>query len=468
MTTGNGNQNASPAAANSRDGGLRHVFRALRHRNYKLFFAGQLVSLIGTFLTFNATNWLVLRLTNSPAALGLVGFAGQIPSFILAPFAGVWVDRLNRRRLIVCTQTLAMVQSFALAALALPHIINMPEIIGLSLFQGLINAFDMPARQAFLVEMVTDREDLPNAIALNSTMVHTARILGPAMAGLLIGFFGEGLCFTIDGASYIAVIVALLAMTVIPRPSRWEGSVLKDFKEGIKYVWGHVPIRALLIVMSLLSLTGLPAMAVLLPIFGKQFGHSARWGPMAYGLLGACTGVGALAGAIYLASRRSVVGLGRIMTIAMFCLSFGLIAFGFSPYLIVSALIAPIIGWGMLTLLASTNTLLQTLTDDDKRGRVMSFFSVAFVGMTPWGSLLVGWIAQRLSPRRAAIDVAVVGASRTLCLEGGLCVIAAIAFAMLLPGLRKLIRPIYQRKGILPVVAEGLQAASQSAEVGEE
>jgi len=471
--TDNGDQTGTPhtppaASSAMGDDGLRRIFRALRHRSYKLFFAGQLVSLIGTFLTMNATNWLVLRLTNSPAKLGLVGFAGQIPTFALAPFAGVWVDRLNRRRLIVITQTLAMIQSFALAALAISGRINVAEVLALSLFQGLINAFDMPARQAFLVEMVTDRQDLPNAIALNSTMVHGARVLGPAFAGLLIGFFGEGMCFTIDGISYIGVILALLAMNVAPRPSRHDGSVLADLKEGLKYIWGHVPIRVLLIVMSLISLTGMPAMAVLLPVFGKGFGGNGKWGPLAYGILGACSGVGALTAAIYLASRRTVVGLGRIMAIAMFVLSAGIIVFGASRYLALSIFIAPVVGWGMITVFASANTLLQTLTDDDKRGRVMSFFAMAFVGMTPWGSLLAGYIAWRLTPRDGGINASVVGASHTLWIEGGLCLLAATWFTMMLPGLRKLIRPIYQKKGILPAVAEGLRAATRLTEVGEE
>jgi MFS family permease len=471
--TEGGDQTGTPESARppavAGDDGMRRIFRALRHRNYRLFFGGQLVSLIGTFLTMNATNWLVLRLTNSPAELGLVGFAGQIPTFALAPFAGVWVDRVNRRRLIVITQTLAMVQSFALAALALSHRINVIEVLVLSLFQGLINSVDMPARQAFLVEMVTDRNDLANAIALNSTMVHGARVLGPAFAGILIGFFGEGMCFTLDGISYIGVILALLAMTVAPRPVRQNASVAADFKEGLKYIWGHVPIRVLLIVMTLISLTGMPAMAVLLPVFGAWFGGmGSRWGPLAYGILGASSGIGALSAAIYLASRRTVVGLGRVMTIAMFVLSVGIILFGASRYLPLSILIAPVIGWGMITVFASANTLLQTLTDDDKRGRVMSFFAMAFVGMTPWGSLIAGYLAARLTPRGGGADAAVIGAGHTLLIEGGLCVLAATAFALMLPGLRKLIRPIYQRKGILPAVATGLQAAARITEVGEE
>ena len=441
------------------------MFRALRHRNYKLFFSGQLVSLVGSFLTLTATSWLVLRLTHSAKWLGIVAFAGQIPLFFLSPIAGVWVDRINRRRLLVITQTLAMLESFALAALALSGIITVPEIIALNFCQGVINAFDIPGRQAFLVEMITDRADLPNAIALNSIMVHGARLIGPAMAGLLIAWVGEGYCFTIDGVSYLFVIAALIAMNVVPRVIPPKRSVLADLREGLGYIWNHLPIRTILTLMAVMSLTGMPALAVLLPIFGAHFGGSASHGAEVFGMLGAFVGFGALIGAFQLASRKTVVGLGRMIGIAAAVFGLALAAFGLSPYLWLSIMIVPFGGWGMITLFASSNTILQTLVEDDKRGRVMSFFALAFIGVTPFGNLIAGALASRLTP--AGADQ-VIGASRALWIEATVCLIAAVVFALKLPAIRKIIRPIYLDKGILPAVAGGLQASAAATRAGEE
>jgi MFS family permease len=423
------------------------LFRALRHRNYRLFFAGQLVSLVGSFLTLTATMWLVLRLTNNARMLGLVGFAGQIGMFVLAPFAGVWVDRLNLRRLLVITQTLAMLESFTLAALALSHRITVPEIIVLNLFQSAINAFDIPGRQAFLVQMVDDRDDLANAIAMNSIMVHGARLLGPAIAGLLIAWVGEGLCFLLDGISYIGVIMALLAMTVAVRAPRKTRSVLHELKEGFLYIWHFLPIRILLILMAVVSLTAMPALSVLMPIYAEHFAGNGGAGARLFGMLGAASGLGALIGSFYLASRKTVVGLGRLIALAAaaFAVALGMLAI--FPHLWVAVIVVPLAGWGMITLFASSNTILQTLSDDDKRGRVMSFFALAFVGMSPFGNLLAGGLAQRLSP--AGSDL-MIGASRTLLIEAGVCLLAAVGYTLILPNLRKVIRPIYIKKGILP------------------
>ncbi len=277
--------------AKPHEGRTPMLLRALRHRNYRLFFAGQLVSLVGTFLTQVATLWLVYSMTHKAWVLGVVGFAGQIPMFVLAPFAGVWADRVNRQKLLVATQTLAMVQSFALAYLALTHLINVPEIIALSVFQGLVNAVDIPARQAFVVEMVTDRTDLANAIALNSMMVHGARLIGPALAGLLIGWVGAGLCFLLDGVSYVAVIAALIAMSIAPRVMPAPRSVFADLLDGFRYVWNFAPIRALLVLMAVFSLTGMPAFSILMPIFGDFFGGPAH-GAQTLGLLMTASGGG--------------------------------------------------------------------------------------------------------------------------------------------------------------------------------
>lgn len=463
--------NAAPAtdAPSSR---LAGMIRSFRHRNYRLFFAGQVISLVGTFLTQVATVWLVYHLTGKEWLLGVVGFAGQIPMFALAPFAGVWVDRWNRRRLIVVTQTLAMLQSFALAALTFRYAhrpeIAVPGIIVLSLVQGLINAFDMPGRQAFLVEMVTDRNDLSNAIALNSTMVHGARLIGPAVAGFLIYFVGAAWCFLLDGVSYIAVIWSLLRMTIEPRPRKPKGGVLEQLREGFLYVWGFAPIRVLLIVMAILSLTGMPAFSVLMPVFARFYGGEGRDSQI-LGILMGCSGLGSLAGAIYLASRRTVVGLGRVIVFCAALFGLSLIAFSFARHLWLALLIVPVAGCAAIVTFASANTVLQTLTDEDKRGRVMSFFSMAFVGMTPFGNLIAGALAQHLHGRATGAAADVVGAAHTIFLAGLVCLVAAVAFAGRLPALRKIVRPIYVQKGIIPSeVAHGMESGTEVVAAGVE
>ena len=448
----------------------RNMTRALRHPNYRLFFGGQLISLIGTFLTQAATLWFVYRLTKSYDLMGTVAFLGQLPVFLLMPFAGVWADRVNRRKFIVWTQFLSMVQSLGLAGLAFffgrglhpdMHIV-ISGLIGLAVFQGIVNAFDLPARQAFLVEMVTDRADLANAIALNSTMVHGARVIGPALAGLIIGYFGESLCFLLDGLSYIAVIVSLLAMNVIPIPQRKHGSVLHELLEGLKYAWNFTPIRTLLLFMALLSLTGMPAIQLLMPVFGDFFGGHHGHGSQTFGLLGSVSGVGALAGAIYLASRRSVLGLGRLIGIAVGMIGLAVICFALSRHLWLSLLIIPFAGWGFITSFASSNTIIQTLVDDDKRGRVMSLFGVAFLGMAPFGSLLAGTVAHHLTPQTGLPSTnadLLTGASRTLLISGTISIIGTLIYLTRLPAIRRAARPIYIQKGIIaaPVDLAGTQ-----------
>jgi MFS family permease len=443
-------------------GRLAFMVRAFAHRNYRLFFAGQVISLVGTFLTQVAISWLVYRVSSDARVLGFTVFAGQIPMFVLSPFGGVWVDRVNRRKLLVITQALAMLQSLALAAVA--YFIRdagvLPWVIGLAFCQGLINAFDMPGRQAFLVEMVTDHNDLANAIALNSTMVHFARLIGPAAAGLLIYYLrSEWLCFFLDGLSYIAVIVALLAMRVAPRPIRPRAGVWADLLEGVRYVWHHVPIRWLLLTMAVLSLAGGPTMSVLMPIFAKFFSGPTR-GSQTLGFLMASSGVGALCGAIYLASRRTVLGLGRVIAVSAGGLGFSLVAFSFSWHLWLSMVFVAAAGLSMIVTFAASNTVLQTLAEEEKRGRVMSFFSMAFLGMAPFGSLLVGEAAARLGRRLAN---PVLGASWTMRWCGCVCVAAAAAFALGLPRLRKFVRPIYVQRGIIPdAVASGIRTATEA------
>ncbi|MFZ3085197.1 MAG: MFS transporter [Candidatus Hydromicrobium sp.] len=418
----------------------------MRYRNYRLFFAGQSISLVGTWMQMVAIGWLVYHLTNSALLLGLVGFFSQIPSFVLTPFTGVFVDRWNRHRILVITQTLSMIQAFALAFLTLTGTINILSIILLSLSLGLINSFDMPARQSFVIEMVEKKEDLPNAIALNSSLVNVARFIGPAVAGLLVAAVGEGFCFLINGISYVAVIIALLAMKVNKITKRVSiNNIPKEIKEGFKYSFGFAPIRSILLLLGLVSLVGMPY-TVLMPIFAKDILHG---GAHTLGFLMAAAGIGALVGGIYLASRKSVLGLLKILTFATGIFGLGLIIFAFSKNLYFSLSMMLVSGFGMLLQIAASNTLLQTITEDDKRGRVMSFFTMAFMGMSPFGNLIAGAMADKI------------GAPNTVLISGVICIIGAIIFLTRLPSLRKIIHPLYVKMGIIPQVASGIQIASE-------
>ncbi len=424
-----------PRDAAEGESGWRYALRALRFRNYRLFFGGQSLSLVGTWMTRIATAWLVYRLTGSAFLLGLAGFASQIPTFLLGPFAGVWVDRLDRHRVLVVTQVLSMLQSFALAALALPHRITVAEILWLSLFQGVINAFDMPARQAFLPQMVERREDLPNAIALNSSMVNGSRLIGPSLAGLVIAGFGEGWCFLIDGVSYLAVIVSLLLMQVrVPQVRRAAESVGTELREGWRYVAGFPPVRNILLLLALVSLVGMPY-TVLMPIFAtKVLGGGAH----TLGFLMGASGLGALGSAAWLASRKSVRGLLRVIPTVAILFGAGVIAFGFSRWLPVSLALLLVTGFGMMQQMAASNTILQTIAEEDKRGRVMSYYAMAFQGTMPFGSLLAGWAADRI------------GASATLAVGGALCLAGGAWFISRMGEIRRAIRPIYTELGIIP------------------
>jgi MFS family permease len=411
------------------------ALRALRARNYRLFFSGQSISLIGTWMTRIAMSWLVYRLTKSAALLGIVGFASQIPTFLLGPFAGVWVDRWDRHRTLVWTQVLSMLQSLALAALTLSGIATIWEVIVLALCQGLINAFDMPARQSFVVQMVEKREDLSNAIALNGSMVNAASLVGPAIAGAVIAQVGEGYCFLIDGISYIAVIVSLLAMRIsapqVRKPPRQIG---EELREGWQYVRGSLPIKAILTNLGIVSMFGMQH-STLMPIVAGDVLHG---GPNTLGFLMSAVGVGALVGTVSLTMRKSVVGLGKRIMLATALAGASLIAFGFSRMLWISVLILPFLGFGLMQQMAPSNTILQTIVDDEKRGRVMSFYSMAFLGMSPFGALFAGSLAAKI------------GAPRTLMVNGALCLMASFIFSRRLPEIRKVVRPIYVRMGILP------------------
>jgi MFS family permease len=409
-------------------------WRALRHRNFKLFFAGQSISLIGTWMTRVATSWLIYRLTGSALLLGLVSFAGQIPTFLLAPFAGVLVDRMDRRKMLVWTQALAGLQSLALAILTLAKVINIHEVLWLSVLQGLINAFDMPGRQAFLVQMVEDKQDLGNAIALNSSMVNMARLIGPALAGIVIGSVGEGYCFLIDAISYLAVIASLVMMRVNIAPAKLSRApMLQQLKDGWTYVIGFPPIRTILSLFALISLMGMPFM-VLMPIFAGQVLHG---GPHTLGFLLGASGVGALISAVSLALRKTVRGLTAMIQISAALFGLGLICFGLSRILAVSLFLMLIVGFGMMQGMAASNTVIQTLVPEDMRGRVMSYYTMAFVGMAPFGSLLAGWLAHRF------------GAPHAVMITGASCVAGAAWFTTQLKSIRQVMRPIYIEMGII-------------------
>ena len=415
-----------------------NLTRALHHRNYRLFFGGQSVSLVGTWITRIATSWLVYRLTGSELLLGVVGFCGQIPTLIITPFSGVLVDRWDRRRILVVTQALSMLQSAGLAALTLTGRITVAEILILQGLQGVINAFDTPARQAFLVEMVDDRRDLPNAIALNSSMVNGSRIIGPSIGGLMIAAVGEGWCFATDALSYIGVIVSLYVMRVQARqrPS-YEARLRDELKVGLRYVARSTPIRTSLILLAIVSTMGMPY-TVLMPAVAADVLHG---GANTLGFLMAATGVGALAGALYLAARSTVLGLGRVIMWATLAFGVSLVAFSASRSLWLSMSVLTIVGAGFMIQLAATNTVLQTLVEERFRGRVMAFYTMAVLGTAPIGSLIAGMIASRL------------GAPITIATGGLLCVFSGAWFASQLPTLRRHVRPIYVERGIITVPA---------------
>jgi MFS family permease len=407
---------------------------ALRSRNYRLFFAGQGISLIGTWMTQIATVWLVYHLTNSALMLGIVGFTSQIPSFLLTPFGGVFVDRSDPRRILIGTQILAMIQSLTLAALVLSGAIQIWHLLALSLFQGMVNAIDAPARQVFAIELVENREDLPNAIAINSTMFNGARLIGPAIGGLLIAKVGEGYCFLIDGISYIAVIIALLAMKFKPKKLPVNNTnPLTEIKAGFNYAFSSPPIRAILFMAAIVSLMGMQYVT-LTPIFASQI---LQGNAQTLGFLMAASGIGALSGSIYLITKKTVIGIGKLIIIGPAILGVGLIVFSLSRFLPLSLLAMSAIGLGTILQVAAGNTVLQTIVDDDKRGRVMSLYTMSFLGIIPFGSLLGGTLAEHI------------GATDTLIIAGIACILGSLFFSRQLPALKEIVYEIYRQKGII-------------------
>jgi MFS family permease len=414
---------------------LQETFRALKHRNYRLFYFGHGMSLIGTWMQRTATIWLVYRLTQSPEILGNVDFVGQIAGVVLIPVAGVLLDRWNRYRVILWTQALSMVQALALAALVFTGTVAVWHIVVLNTVLGMINSFDMPARQAFISQIVEDKDDLANAIALNSAMFNGARIIGPSIAGLAIAAFGEGLCYLFNGLSYIAILGALLAMrlTVPQAVVVSPDNIIGGLAEGCTYTYHSLPIRMVLLLLALLSLVGFPVMP-LMPLFAGQV---LGGGPETLGWLMAAFGMGALVGTICLAARKTVVGIEKVIAINSVVFAVGLIAFSLSTVLWLSLPIAFIMGFGLIAQMASTNTIIQSLVDEDKRGRVMSLYVLSFGGITPIGSLFAGHAAG------------MIGTPATFFISGMLALAGAIVFAWNLPAWRIAACPIYSKKGLI-------------------
>ena len=381
-----------------------------------------------------ATGWLVYRLTDSALLLGVVGFASQIVPFLLQPLAGAWVERMERQKLLIWTQVAASIQSFVLAGLTLGHIITIWEIIALSALQGLINAFDTPGRHSFFVQMIEDRNDLGNAIALNSTMVNGARLAGPALAGVTIGLVGEGGCFLVDGISYLAVIASLLMMKIRPvEVAHTAGNLFRQMREGWDYVRNFSPMRTILVLFAVVSLMGCPYM-VLLPLFAGQVFHG---GPCALAWLTAASGLGALVSALFLAFRKSVVGLMRMIQVSSATLGLALILFGCSHQFALSLLFMGFAGFGMMQSASASNTIIQTLVPEDKRARVISYYAMAYFGSAPIGSLLAGTLAGKI------------GAPNTIILTGTFCLLGSLWFSLQMPKVKTVMRPIYQEMGLL-------------------
>lgn len=425
---------------------LPFTLRALRHRNYRLFFGGQIVSLCGTWMTNIATGWLVYRLTGSALALGVVTFCGQIPVFVLGPFAGTLVDRVDKRRALVVTQSLSMLQSFALAAAVFGGGASVTVLAALNLLQGIVTAFDIPMRQSFLVEMIEDRRDLGNAIALNSSMFNAARIAGPSLGAAIVAAFGEAWCFLIDGCSFLAVIASLLLMRVKPlEPRRGRAGALSEILEGWRTVSHPGPLRSIILLLALVSLLGAPYIT-LLPLFARNV---LQGDAQTLGLLMSASGAGALLGAIWLAGRRSVPSLALFIPVAAGLFGLSIAAFAASRTVWLSAACLFAAGACLMIQLASSNTILQTIVDDDRRGRVMSFYMMAFMGTAPFGSLLLAAFSERLGPGPAVAT------------GGILCAVAAAWFLQRIRTVRLAIRPDFRGADAREEYAEASNSASR-------
>lgn len=423
---------------------LKSTFRALQYKNYRLFFIGQGLSLIGTWMQRIATSWLVYRMTNSVILLGVVGFAGQIPTFFLSPVGGIIADKWNRKNILLATQILALLQALLLAVFVWTDVITVSWIIILNVCLGIINAFDITARQSFVVDMIGNKKDLGNAIALNSSMVNGARLVGPSITGILITIAGEGVCFLINSLSYLVIIIALLLMRIAPKENIVKKpNIVSDFKEGFIYICRSAPMRSTIILLALVSLLGMP-FQVLMPVFAKQI---LGGGSHTFGFLMGAAGLGALTGAIYLASRKSVYKIWKLIPLAAVIFGTGLIAFALSRNLWISLFLLLIAGWGMMVQMASSNTLLQVLVDEDKRGRVMSFYAMAFMGMTPFGSLLAGSLGK------------MIGVRYTVMTGGILCILGAFYFYKDIHSAKNVMHKA--GKGMTPEMETGIESSKE-------
>jgi MFS family permease len=431
---------------NNNSNRLKIIFRSLQYRNYRLFFSGQGISLIGTWMQRIALPWLVYHITGSVFLLGLVGFAGQIPTFLLAPVAGVFTDRWNRYYVLIVSQVIAMLQASVLTWLFYTGSIQVWHIVVLNIVLGIFNAFDVPSRQSLVIDLVEKKEDLGNAIALNSLMFNGARLIGPPIAGILLASAGEGICFLSNAVSYLFVIASLLLMRVpVRKRPKSNTHILRDMQEGFNYAFKFAPIKHLILLLGVVSLMTMPY-SVLMPVFAKEVLHG---GSNTFGYLMGAAGFGALIGGVWLASRRTILRMGRLVPIAAAVSGAGLIAFSVSRYLPLSLLMMLIAGLGMMLHTASSNTILQTIVDEDKRGRVMSIYTMAIMGTAPFGSLMAGGLAK------------IIGAPNTILAGGIICIIGAVIFFRRLPDLKNIVHPIYVKLGIIPEVISGIQTASE-------
>lgn len=395
-------------------GKVGFTFRALKHRNYKLFFFGQCISLIGTWIQQIAVSWLVYRLTHSALLMGFIVFCSSLPSLLLSPFAGVFVDRINKYKALIVVQALFMLQAFILAVLTMTGVINIWHVICLNIFAGFIMTFDMPLRQAFVVKLVEGSEDLVNAISLNSTIFNLARLIGPAVAGILIAKTGEGICFLVNSLSFIAVIISFFMMEInVPVQRAYKSDVLKELSEGVKYAFNSIPIRIIILYMGTVSLFGM-FYPLLMPIYAKEILHGDA---QTMGFLMSSAGIGALFGALYLAGRKSINGLEKWVSLASLLFALGLLGLNFVDKFPLALGLLFMIGFGFVIIMASCNTLIQHLVEDDKRGRVMSLYTMAFMGTAPFGSLCSGAIAHNI------------GVPHTFLLSGLIMLVVAFIFS---------------------------------------
>ena len=426
-------------------GAFTQVFASLKSYNFRLYFGGQCISLIGTWMQQIAMSWLVFRLTGSVLLLATVTFTAQIPILVATPYMSVFVDRFDRRKLLVLTQSLSMIQALLMAILTLTGLVQVWHIMVLSLLIGLINALDNPTRQSFYPSLVSP-DKLSNAIALNSAVINGSRLIGPAVGGVLIGLLGEGICFLLNGISYIAVIVALLLMRLpSKRGCTAKQKVLEDMRDGFRYVVRNIPIRALLLLMSAISFFGLPLMTFI-PAYVKTILHGES---EMLGLLLSCIGVGSFVAALYLAARKSVLGLGKVVMLSGVLLGIGLSVMAFVTIPWVAAVLCLPIGFTIIAAVASINTLLQTLSGEDKRGRVMGYMAMAFTGMAPVGSMVLGAIEKWI------------GLQMIILLSGICCFVAALVFEYYRPLVRKHAHPVYIEKGIIREIAIGIDSTEE-------